>query len=428
MSFLLGFLLAAVPLSVFRLEIFDLPTNLFELLTVLVALAVLAAFSRRKDGLNSLLKPIEKIRKLGLFWPIWLIVLGLIIGFFVSLEKTKALGVIRGWFVLPGVLGFLVLLFETKGERRRLILGLVFGGFCLAILGLIQSFIGSVLPYQQAEFDLFRPYLEAGRVFASFESPNFLAMYLSPLVFLSLAELHLKSWQRYRWSNLFVLGFLALAIIVLLMADSRGAYLGSALALGFSLLIRLGLGASLNQAAFARSLMVLVVLLVALWFGFQALRPKPNDLSRIGQSSNIRVLIWRESIAMIKARPVLGIGLSNFQPTFASRTAGTPNYDEYIIPVAKRPHNLYLAFWLELSLFGLVGFLWLVYKLFLPAVRATLAGQSIGNLAPLSALVVILGHGLVDTPFFKSELAFLSLAILGLAISGSDDRKDAFLK
>ena len=75
------------------------------------------------------------------------------------------------------------------------------------------------------------------------------------------------------------------------------------------------------------------------------------------------------------------------------------------------PHNIFLAFWLNMGLAGLIAFVWLCGKALLWLTEEDTKER------PLAALmvVVILVHGLFDTPYFKNDLAFqfwLLMAIL----------------
>ncbi len=64
---------------------------------------------------------------------------------------------------------------------------------------------------------------------------------------------------------------------------------------------------------------------------------------------------------MLRDHPLFGVGLDNFTYLYQQvyiRDGGTAE------PNLSHPHNWLLHFWLELGLFGLVAFLWLIGRFF----------------------------------------------------------------
>jgi O-antigen ligase len=80
------------------------------------------------------------------------------------------------------------------------------------------------------------------------------------------------------------------------------------------------------------------------------------------------------------------------------------------------PHNILLNFWTETGLLGLGALVWLAIEW----MRRTAASLSLRGrrrvyyLGLAAASVTILVHGLIDVPFFKNDLAILTLALLGI--------------
>ncbi|MDO8260559.1 MAG: hypothetical protein Q7T50_03640, partial [Candidatus Magasanikbacteria bacterium] len=82
------------------------------------------------------------------------------------------------------------------------------------------------------------------------------------------------------------------------------------------------------------------------------------------------------------------------------------------------PHNIFLNFWTELGLAGMVLFAWIIGRFLYIAFRlAQIDSKNKGiALGLLGAMVAIFVHGLVDVPYFKNDLAvvfWVLLAILG---------------
>jgi O-antigen ligase len=95
-------------------------------------------------------------------------------------------------------------------------------------------------------------------------------------------------------------------------------------------------------------------------------------------------------------------------------------YDEY--KLAKHtefllyPHTILFNIWVELGLAGVFVFLLLFVRFFtavLAGLRST--GQRELQVGLLAAMVTLLGHGLVDVPYFKNDLAVLFWLLLALA-------------
>ena len=97
-----------------------------------------------------------------------------------------------------------------------------------------------------------------------------------------------------------------------------------------------------------------------------------------------------------------------------------------------QPHNLYLAVWLEAGLIGLLGFFLLIAAWFRNLVSLRHPDDGNERIKKTSALLMgllglYLALGLVDTPFFKTDLAFIFWLILafGIGLSRQDRRSDA---
>ncbi|PIR03336.1 MAG: hypothetical protein COV60_00900, partial [Candidatus Magasanikbacteria bacterium CG11_big_fil_rev_8_21_14_0_20_43_7] len=126
------------------------------------------------------------------------------------------------------------------------------------------------------------------------------------------------------------------------------------------------------------------------------------------RSGQIRVAIWKETVALLKDRPLLGAGLSS--------------YDERIVPyhttvngegieIFHHPHNIFLTMWVNLGLLGLVGFIILIGGLYMNTWRT--------SPVLIAVLTTLLVTGLVDSPYIKNDLAVFFWIIPLLAIATS---------
>ena len=84
------------------------------------------------------------------------------------------------------------------------------------------------------------------------------------------------------------------------------------------------------------------------------------------------------------------------------------------VDVALHPHNLFLAAWLYGGIFGLAGFigiLWGVAKKIKVGLRSD---DRAFYLAVAAFFAVTLAHGLVDTTYWKNDLALLWWILVAL--------------
>jgi O-antigen ligase len=154
-----------------------------------------------------------------------------------------------------------------------------------------------------------------------------------------------------------------------------------------------------------------IIAFIAIFGIWQFNTPKFQSLLDMNNRNSIttRVQIWDTSIAMIIDNPVLGIGLADFQRVYAETIPAKyfPPY-EWLVP---EPHNLYFAFWLHL---GLAGIIWLIYILRYTIIRlieSIKSNQWETYWLSLSLLSIFL-YGILDTPFWKNDLALVFLVIL----------------
>jgi O-antigen ligase len=131
-------------------------------------------------------------------------------------------------------------------------------------------------------------------------------------------------------------------------------------------------------------------------------------------SGLVRTQIWVTSWALIRQHPITGIGPNTFEQAY--RKEVPRHYFPPLEWLVAQPHNLYLTLWLETGILGLMTFLglliyhtWFLFRTFFRDERHR--GITIVSLA---ALLAILVHGCLDTPYFKNDLAieFLLIAIL----------------
>ncbi|MBI5222203.1 MAG: O-antigen ligase family protein, partial [Candidatus Magasanikbacteria bacterium] len=148
-----------------------------------------------------------------------------------------------------------------------------------------------------------------------------------------------------------------------------------------------------------------IIILSVIFFTTPLKQPFANEVLFQGVSGQLRLNMWGETVEMLKTHPILGAGLANYQ------AAVKPWHILKWAEIYLYPHNLFLTFWSETGLFGLIAWLWLIILFFKKTIfnRTTLAKVLVAS------MLVILIHGLVDVPYFKNDLAVIFWTFFGLA-------------
>jgi len=127
-------------------------------------------------------------------------------------------------------------------------------------------------------------------------------------------------------------------------------------------------------------------------------------------------MIWKSAGKILEDHPLWGSGPGNFQIKYLEYQKYFPPYLEWAVP---QPHNLYLAFWLQTGILGIVGFLVLIAKWIKNVIRIIKNHQN-GNLQIASVLagimLYILIHGIADTTYWKNDLALIFWTIFSLGL------------
>jgi O-antigen ligase len=214
-----------------------------------------------------------------------------------------------------------------------------------------------------------------------------------------------------------------------------------------------------------RWIIILCIIICSLGIGLYApLRTKAIDaFTLMDLSGQIRKAQWKETWMMLSdGRLITGSGLANYQatikpyhaegifvvdphdPDWHRKTVFNKEFRDSVwqpVEIYMYPHNIYLNFWSELGIFGMLLFCWIFVKFIYLGFRNL---KLIGNCLPSEALakvgkleirnrdkaslkylntglicsmVVILIHGLVDVPYFKNDLSvifWVLIAVMGM--------------
>jgi O-antigen ligase len=230
--------------------------------------------------------------------------------------------------------------------------------------------------------------LEGRRATGIFPFPNALALFVAPVGALAIARfLEKRTWMD---------GVTVLAsVLAVALAKSEGA--GVALA-AVAVVAGFASPKFRKWTALAVGLGCAALLLVA------PLRTKVvQEVTFKGWSGKVRLVIWEETVTMLKDRPFFGAGFGAY-PTVIK-----PYHKATYLEIFQFPHNALLNIWSETGVLGLLVVLWL-------AVTWIKAGKD-ARMVALAPLLAIAVHGLVDVPYFKNDLAVLFWMLVWLTNS-----------
>ncbi len=501
------FLIAAMPAYLIRFSVFGLPLTILEVMIWLVFLVWLFKSYRYiienlKLKIGHLLK-IENCKlKINNRYPFdWEIVLLLLVAFTavaVSGFSISAFGIFKAYFFEPVML-FIVVLNILKGEkgRNKILWALAVSALAVSALAVYQKITGQLIanPLWAAS--------ETRRVVSFFGYPNAVGLYLGPIVLVMTgwlfsviqgpARKNLDSRLRGNDKKeivhlndimmiIFIFLTIILSILAIYFAKSKGALLGAAA--GFIIF-----GVLANK----KIRWVTIALIIIATAGIAAYRPARDltisNITLTNLSGQIRKAGWADTIKMLKdGRLLTGAGLANFQSAVEPYHTEGIFFKDFSDPDAQRklvfneayrtahwqpleiylyPHNIFLNFWSELGIAGLLLFIWIIGKYFWMGLHTlSLRGNNInfviagsdpqsrnmndaGTWIPghrarnallarragarndrkkqslamtdkyiviglIGAMVVVVVHGLVDVPYFKNDLAVMFLLFVAI--------------
>lgn len=379
-----------MPLYLWHVKIFGIPTNVFELVMLF---SLVWWLSESKKTLLNQYRNIPRNIKLS----IALILLGITTSLIANGVSTNGLGILKSWFLIPIAFSFAIFTQTRSGnDARKVLSAICFSVFCVSLISVYYKLTG------QVTFD--------GRLQGFYSSPNYLSMFLAPGILIGIYFLIDSLKRKLSLINL-LLAFLLLPIIVsLYFTYSYSSWLALFSSVPIVFLPQISKNKRLLAAA---GLTLVLAIAIFLQSGTQ----KFSNLLHVSQRSSIasRVIIWTSAGLMIHNHPIFGIGPGNFQNIYLGYQKYFPPYLEWAVP---EPHNIFLAFWLQTGLLGLFGFILLLVNLFQILKKVLRNEKSAGMSALLlSFFVYVIINGLFDTPYWKNDLSFLFWIFVFLTLS-----------
>lgn len=373
------------PLYQIRFSVGFIATNVLDVLlgvSIVFHVVALLGSSESKQNARNI------FRGHTLFWTGCLFLfVGLVTSFTIT-PTSVGLGILKSWFFLPfaAVVLHRVLFL---GRTQELLKAVIAGTLATVFGGLVYFFSGT-LTYD-------------GRLSAFFLSPNHLAMAIAPGIVL-VWFLWARNTQNYSSRRALAILASALCIFVLFQTRSAGAVAGVCVST-IAGEVLLAQAANKRKIVIAALFMILVMGIFAWVF-----RSNIESIFSLDNRTSLasRLMIWRSALHIARDHPIVGIGPGNFQSRYLEYQSFYSPYLEWAVP---QPHNLFLAFWLQTGVAGVVGFfLMLLFILF--RIREALLSRTYNEaqrtqIAALAAILCVLVHGLVDTPIWKNDLSLV---------------------
>lgn len=312
----------------------------------------------------------------------------------------------RTMLVYPIAYAFLI--YKTLDEKTigRLIKSYILMAAFFCAIALIQYFSG-IFPGAQQDFmgRLVWPYIDPFTL--KWQSANWAAFFTAPALVISFVKIFnaIKTRKFNAEFCLFLASFV-LASIVIYFVQSYGAYAGIFIALAIYLF------RTLKLKRFAIGFLIMLIIGAGIFF-IQKNSMKYKVMTgareyRYENSINARSDILKMNFSIIKNHPFLGVGLNQYQSYFAQNAEKILGKRFNEISPPPHAHNFFLSMWASLGILGFLGALILIIGIFCRA-KFNPANPAI------FALTAIMIHGLLDSYYWKPEIAYTVWFVIVLA-------------
>ncbi len=406
----IALLFGLLPTYLIRFSIGPMPTTLLEgfvLITIGIGVIRSCTPDKGKEGLPSEAgNPAKEGGGLGevsrsIGWyriPIVLIVIGAIIGTIIVPDTLSALGILKAYIIEPLLLAVIIkTTVIDRADFDRIITALTASGAIIGAFAIAQVITHIGIP---------AAWVLENRATSLYDYPNAVGLFLAPIVVMAVVRFISKTPSllplcRGRVRDLIM--------IILMIGGIVAAKTEAALVAIPAALVIIGLIAPMRTSL---KIGILTGTILAATF-VTTLAPSITQKLTLHDSSGlVRRSQWSETLRMLADHPFLGAGLNGYP------AALSPYHNATFYEIFQYPHNVFLNVWSEIGLMGLVGLI----------IAATMLAHTLWqkrtdplSLAFGAALIAMMIHGLVDVPFFKNDLALLTvMCVMGVMITKRD--------
>src|SRR3989344_1596549 len=381
------FFIILLPTYLIRFQIGPLPSTVLELSFGALFLVWLIKYSRY--DYKNIWAVSQKHKILFIAFDIFLI--SSVVSVLISDLFILSLGVWRAYFLEPIILFLIVVGRKNAIKIKDLIWGLGISTVSISVYCIVQKFTGWGIATPEWTSEATR------RATAFFSSPNAVGLYLAPIAMFLLAYVYKK--RNERGLAFWLLSIICLlSLIAMFFTKSQGTWIG----LGAGLLVFLFL---IDYKKIAVGIAVVGIIFSLL---IPSMRQAVSFKDQAGQNRLSLLGYTQTFLSQSPKNFILGTGLGLF-----FRKVQKPYYDKIVMERLIYPHNIFINFWTEVGLLGMLAITTILGYTFYLANKVRKNYKIIGA-GLMAALTVLVVHGLVDVPYFKNDLSFLFWIIIAL--------------
>jgi O-antigen ligase len=355
--------LGALPLYTVRWHYGPFPTTLLETLELITIATYLVA--RLRQGAR---RPVATAYDI----PILVLLAAGAVSVLVASDHRAALGLYRAYFLEPvGLYYVAVDVLRKSAHLKTLVIAFGAGSSIFAAMNLYvfyDALIANTVYVGQAPNALYG-------------DANYVAMYMEPPFAMAAATVLLAQGARWKAAGAV---WLLLTGAALIASFSKGAYM-ALVVLVLVVVVTVPRWRWFVSVAFAAALVAgtQVPLLMA-------------RLATVASSLGGRQLLFGQTLDLIRSHPIFGVGLGGYTVLF--RGVAPEIY----------PHDVWLTFWVEIGVAGVIAFGVILFGLLWRGWRAwpsTTGFERVALWGALGGLVLWLVHGFVDSPYWKNDFS-----------------------
>lgn len=349
----------SIPLQLFTAEKVtkqvDLYIHFYDVIIIFLLAYVLIQWAKHKTYSQKIALFLKQNKILSVF------LLYVSITFFITKDKLLFIDSYIAILKSVAIYFLIIILVTDKNRLFRLIFTFTLSIIAQSFFAIMQQFGFTYGFFDEDAIFEWKNYLllintSIFRSQGTFSHPNYFGAYLATIIPINSVFLFLQKKKIFIWC---IATALFLGAISCVLTFSRAAWFGlmlGPLILGRLIIYRVGLKKLLASAKHMKGKKYIAILIFCLIVIFAVFMiERLNIEADITNSLQTRIDLIKESLNIIKDRPIFGIGLGNFRNTLAEgRDSTTAIGGVFINPV----HNGYLEI---ISETGIIGFILLFY-------------------------------------------------------------------